>query len=324
MVEVCVLGEQLGRHVAPVPFFGTNLAQHVLRVAAADADLPAGTREAAARWTSDLATGGSVGCVAWSPAGEELSGSTEGTGSTGSTEGTGSPDGTGSTDGTGLLTARPEPTLFASMADVAVVVAADAVYAVGLDPGERPPPEPAMDRTRSLSWLRLDAAPVLRLGVRRQLAASVLDRAAAATSAEMLGSSSRVLEMSVAYAKDRHQFGKPIGSFQAVKHRLADALVDVEAMRSSVYFAAWSLGAGEVTASLAASAAKAWCSDASRPGDGVGAAGPRRHRVHLGARPPPVRQAIAARPVELGGCRVPSRADRLDAVGVEGVGPEPF
>ena len=205
-------------------------------------DLPAGTREAAARWTSDLATGGSIGCVAGLVAGgEELS---------------------GSTDGTVILTAHPEPTLFASMADVAVVVAPDAVYAVGLDPGERPPPEPAMDRTRSLSWLRLDASPVLRLGG-TELAASVLDRAAAATSAELLGSSSRVLEMSVAYAKDRHQFGKPIGSFQAVKHRLADALVDVEAMRSSVYFAAWSLGAGEVTASLAASAAKAWCSDAS-------------------------------------------------------------
>ncbi len=68
--------------------------------------------------------------------------------------------------------------------------------------------------------------------------------------------------MSVAYAKDRHQFGKPIGSFQAVKHRLADALVDVEAMRSSVYFGAWSIASGEAAASLAASAAKAWCSDA--------------------------------------------------------------
>ena len=247
MAEVCVLAEQLGRHVAPVPFFGTNLAQHVLRVAAADPDLPAGTRDMAARWASELATGAWIGCVAWSPAVGELSGTI---------------DGAGSTDGTVILTAHPEPTLFASMADVAVVVVPDAVYAVGLESGERPLPEPAMDRTRSLSWLRLDAVPVLRLGG-PELAARVLDRAATATSAELLGSSSRVLEMSVAYAKDRHQFGKPIGSFQAVKHRLADALVDVEAMRSSVYFAAWSLDAGEFTGSLAASAAKAWCSDAS-------------------------------------------------------------
>jgi alkylation response protein AidB-like acyl-CoA dehydrogenase len=119
-----------------------------------------------------------------------------------------------------------------------------------------------MDRTRSLSWLRLDQTPALRLGG-PDASAGALDRAATALAAELLGSSSRVLEMSVAYAKDRQQFGRPIGSFQAVKHRLADALVDVEAMRSSVYYAAWSVAAGDASASLAASAAKAWCSDAS-------------------------------------------------------------
>ena len=60
------------------------------------------------------------------------------------------------------------------------------------------------------------------------------------------------------------QFGKPIGSFQAVKHMLADALVDVEGMRSTVYYAAWCAAAGDPERSLAASMAKAWCSDASR------------------------------------------------------------
>ena len=80
----------------------------------------------------------------------------------------------------------------------------------------------------------------------------------------MLGAADRVLAMTVEYAKDRVQFGKPIGSFQAVKHMLADALVDVEGMRSTVYYAAWCAAAGDRERSLAASMAKAWCSDASR------------------------------------------------------------
>ena len=96
-----------------------------------------------------------------------------------------------------------------------------------------------MDRTRSLAWLRVEDAPALYLGG-ADVAAGALDRAATALAAEMLGASARVLDMSVAYAKERQQFGKPIGSFQAVKHRLADALVDVEGMRSNVYYAAWS------------------------------------------------------------------------------------
>jgi alkylation response protein AidB-like acyl-CoA dehydrogenase len=80
----------------------------------------------------------------------------------------------------------------------------------------------------------------------------------------MLGAAGRVLELSVDYAKDRVQFGRAIGSFQAVKHRCADMLVDVEGMRSAAYYAAWAVGAGDPDASAAASAAKVWCSDASR------------------------------------------------------------
>ena len=70
--------------------------------------------------------------------------------------------------------------------------------------------------------------------------------------------------MAVEYAKERVQFGRPIGSFQAIKHRCADMLVDVEGMRSAVYHAAWALGAGDPDRSVAASTAKTWCSDASR------------------------------------------------------------
>ena len=76
---------------------------------------------------------------------------------------------------------------------------------------------------------------------------ALLDRGATFTAAEMLGSASRALDMAVEYAKDRVQFGRPIGSFQAVKHRCADMLVDVEGMRSTAYWAAWCIGDDDPT-----------------------------------------------------------------------------
>jgi acyl-CoA dehydrogenase len=97
-----------------------------------------------------------------------------------------------------------------------------------------------------------------------ELAASLLDRAAVLISAELLGLAARMLDVSVDYAKTREQFGRPIGSFQAVKNRLADMHVDVEGMRSSAYYAAWAVQTGAPGAALAASTAKSWCGDAGR------------------------------------------------------------
>ena len=91
-----------------------------------------------------------------------------------------------------------------------------------------------------------------------------VDRGATAYAAELLGAAQRMLDESAEYAKERVQFDRPIGSFQAVKHRLADMLVDVEGMRSAVYWAAWCIAADHPDASVAASTAKVWCSDAAR------------------------------------------------------------
>jgi alkylation response protein AidB-like acyl-CoA dehydrogenase len=244
MVEVSLLGEQLGRSVAPAPFAGTVLAAGACRAAAGDPDLAPSTREVCAAWADGLATGGLVGSVAWS--GDRPAAAT----------------GT-SADGTCGLSVPTEPTVFASVADVVVVATVDAVYALALDPADRPAPEPAMDRTRSVAWLRLDGTTVRKIGG-AAAATNLVDRMSTALAAEMLGAAGRALDMAVQYAKDRVQFGQPIGSFQAVKHRLADAVVDVEGMRSSVYYAAWCLASEAPGSSLAASAAKAWCSDASR------------------------------------------------------------
>src|SRR4051812_49149592 len=153
------------------------------------------------------------------------------------------------------------PVPYAPSADIAVVLADDGVYALELT--ERPRREPAMDVTRELGWLRFDRANARRIGGDAERT-RLLDRGATFTCADLLGSASRALDLAVEYAKVREQFGRPIGSFQAVKHRCADMLVDVEGMRSTVYWAAWCIGAGDADASIAASTAKTWCSDASK------------------------------------------------------------
>src|SRR5262249_24611179 len=131
---------------------------------------------------------------------------------------------------------------FAPSAAVAVVVAGDSLLAGA--PGSVPA-EPAMDCTREAGWLdpaTLGGSDVLggADGVARPM-----DVGATLYAAELLGLSARMLDVTVEYAKDRVQFDRPIGSFQAVKHRCADMLVDVEGMRSAVYWAAWCLGAGD-------------------------------------------------------------------------------
>jgi alkylation response protein AidB-like acyl-CoA dehydrogenase len=237
-VATAVLREEIGRRLVAAPFLPSALALGALSGAEARAD--AGTKS----WREALGQGAAVGCVAPVPA---AGGVTAVSGS----------------DGRVRLSGATPPVAFAPSADVAVVVGGDDVYAVDLRSEGRPAPLPAMDRTRELGVLAFDGTPALRLGG-RDAADLLLDRAATLAGAEMLGAADRVLSMTVDYAKERVQFGKPIGSFQAVKHMLADALVDVEGMRSTVYYAAWCAAAGDPDRMLAASMAKAWCSDASR------------------------------------------------------------
>ncbi|HEX6489679.1 MAG TPA: acyl-CoA dehydrogenase [Candidatus Dormibacteraeota bacterium] len=93
---------------------------------------------------------------------------------------------------------------------------------------------------------------------------------AAALCAEMVGGSQWVLDTSVEYAKTRQQFGKPIGIYQAVSHKLADMLLEVESARSATYYAAWTVDADAPDRSIATSMAKAYASDAYRKAAGNG------------------------------------------------------
>jgi alkylation response protein AidB-like acyl-CoA dehydrogenase len=90
----------------------------------------------------------------------------------------------------------------------------------------------------------------------------VYDRALAALACEQVGGAQTVLAMTVEYLNVRHQFGRPIGSFQAIKHRCADLLVEVESARSAAAYASAAVAAGSDDASVAASIAKVYCSQA--------------------------------------------------------------
>ena len=110
----------------------------------------------------------------------------------------------------------------------------------------------------------LESDTLLAYGVAAEAAVALLaDRAAAGTAALLIGLAERMLAMAAAYAKERHQFGKPIGSFQAVKHLLANARVALEFARPATYRAAWSLATAQPTLSHDASMAKAMASDAA-------------------------------------------------------------
>jgi alkylation response protein AidB-like acyl-CoA dehydrogenase len=98
----------------------------------------------------------------------------------------------------------------------------------------------------------------------------VLNLATVSLCAEMVGGAQRVLDLSVAYAKERVQFGRPIGSFQAIKHKCAEMMLQVESAKSAAYYAAWAVDEDVPEAPLAVSMAKAYCSDAYRNTAGEG------------------------------------------------------
>lgn len=127
---------------------------------------------------------------------------------------------------------------------------------------------PTMDQTRRLAEIELSA---VRVGAEACLGEAgaawpglrrTLDLAAIALAAEQVGGAQRCLDMSVQYAKEREQFGRPIGSFQAIKHKCADMMIAVESARSALYYAACIADDGSDDLSSNASLAKAWCSEA--------------------------------------------------------------
>ncbi|WP_328298116.1 acyl-CoA/acyl-ACP dehydrogenase [Streptomyces sp. NBC_00435] len=240
--EVAVVMAELGRSLSPVPYLGSA-------VLTAGALLAAGDREACAKHLPGLAGGTVVGALAWAEAdGWEASGVTARAEPAG-------PDWLLTGTKRYVLTGPVEPALL-------LAFAVTPAGALGLFELTAPPAaftvRSTMDRTRPLAELTLDRSPARLLSSDGDsVLARVRDLACTALAAEQAGAAARALEVTVRYAKERVQFGRPVGAFQAVKHRLADMYTAVEGARSLALAAA----AADAAPDLAA-AAKSACSEA--------------------------------------------------------------
>ena len=174
----------------------------------------------------------------------------------------------GAADGDGIvLDGEKVLVLDAASADFFLVATADGrrhLVEAGAD-GVTVVAEPSIDPTRRLSSVRFDGVEVAAENTLPAEAADyfpVFHRVCVALAAESTGIAQRTMEMAVEYAKDRQQFDRPIGSYQAVSHRCAQMLLETENSRSAVYGAAWAADADPESLPLAASMAKAYASDA--------------------------------------------------------------
>ncbi len=126
-------------------------------------------------------------------------------------------------------------------------------------------PLTTVDQTRKQARLKFSDTPARLIGLDGEgwtAIAKMLDLAAVALAAEQVGGAQKVLDMAVGYAKIRMQFGRPIGSFQAIKHKCADMLLEVESAKSAAYYAGWAAAEDNEELPVVASLAKSYCSEA--------------------------------------------------------------
>jgi alkylation response protein AidB-like acyl-CoA dehydrogenase len=169
-----------------------------------------------------------------------------------------------------VLTGHKNYVLDGHLADLIVVVARtdDGVgffTVAGGAAGLRRTQLPTLDMTRTQARLEFDETPARLIGDPRLAEAALartLDLAAIGLAAEMVGGAQRCLDMSVSYAKTRQQFDRPIGSFQAIKHKCADMLIDIETARTAAYYAGWAAAGDSEELAAVASLTKAHCSEA--------------------------------------------------------------
>ena len=132
-------------------------------------------------------------------------------------------------------------------------------------PGLTKKPLTTMDQTRKQARLEFSGTPARLIGTAGGASPALsktMDLAAVALANEQVGGGQKCLDMSVEYAKVRVQFGRPIGSFQAIKHKCADMLLEVESAKSAAYYASWAAAEDSDELPVVASLAKAYCSDA--------------------------------------------------------------
>jgi alkylation response protein AidB-like acyl-CoA dehydrogenase len=240
-VELVVIEEELGYALAPMPLHSTVAAELLLGAA--------GSEQQRSRWLPPLAAGEARGTLAiwdegagWDPEASELRAGEDGT-----------------------LSGRKIAVPDAAAADVVIVGGADGAHWLveTSAPGVAIEPEQLLDTTRKLYRVSFSQTPAEPLpGEDRDAVARAYGAACAALAAENVGIAQRTMEMAVEYAKDRKQFDRPIGSYQAISHRCAQMLLELEGARSLTYGAAWALDHDHDSAVRAASMAKAYAGDA--------------------------------------------------------------
>jgi alkylation response protein AidB-like acyl-CoA dehydrogenase len=249
-LELGIVMEELGRVLAAVPCLATaGLAVPALQHAGGPADHAA--------WLPALAAGEATATLAWVEPGagwalDDVAMKARRDG------------------GDHVLEGRKRFVLHGHAADLLLVVARDESGGLSLFAAEagaaglEARPVETLDPTRRQADLALDGVRARRVGEPGAAGpglARALDEAAAFLSLESVGGAQACLDMAVAYAKERVQFGRPIGSFQAVKHKCAEMLLELECARPAAYWAAWAAAESPAELPLAASLAKACCTE---------------------------------------------------------------
>ncbi|WP_315769730.1 MULTISPECIES: acyl-CoA dehydrogenase family protein [unclassified Bradyrhizobium] len=229
-LELCVIAEEMGRALAPVPFSSTVYL-------AAEALMLAGSEAQKRKWLPKIASGEAIGTLALF-------------------EGAGNPSSKAikleASDG--VLNGSKKPVADGAIADFVVVAARTAstgrdsdvslflvdVKAGGIEAKSLTNLDPTRGQAE-LTFSGCKAEPLGTPGEGWSLVTQLLDRAAVLIAFEQVGGADRTLEMGRDYALDRIAFGRPIGSFQAVKHMLADMYVSATLARSNCYYGAWAL-----------------------------------------------------------------------------------
>ncbi|MBA2327475.1 MAG: acyl-CoA/acyl-ACP dehydrogenase [Actinobacteria bacterium] len=254
-VELGIVLEEMGRVLLCAPYFSTVAL-------AANAIMNAGSDEQQGAFLPGIAAGETIAALAFT----EPNGKWDASGITMEAQGNGD---SYTLDGTKMFV------IDGHVANQIVVVARlsgtngeDGISFFSVDgdaSGLTRTPLATMDQTRKQARLDLSgvaATPLGDPGSGWAALSKTLDQAAVCLSNEMVGGAQKVLEMSVDYAKVRVQFGRPIGSFQAIKHKCADMLLEVESAKSAAYYASWAAAEDNEELPVVASLAKAYCSDA--------------------------------------------------------------
>ena len=227
MVEFALVAEAAGAQVAALPLLGLATAARAIAAGGSEAQK--------AEWLPKLASGDAIAACEGLPKAEFTS---------------------------GKLCATFDLVPHGGVADVFVFVVPGNAWIVRADaPGVSVSPYTTMDQTRPLAKVILENAAAEPLADPEAAIKAVHSGGWICLAAEALGGAQAALDRTIAYAKERVQFGRAIGSFQAYKHRLADMMIEIEQARSAVYWAACAVDEGSDEAALALHAAKSFCAD---------------------------------------------------------------